>query len=456
MGYSSSTYQTSIARFARYAGILGLVFIASLLESPNAEAQTTRFGARAGSRFVNPGSTTQRRPLRRRSTSVAQVYSEPASDFNYQLDADPTDESALLALLASEEDADLVPVGYCDNSSDCACDDCYCGDSIEADCGCNSCCDDCCEPSCGMAGGGFGGGAGYPAWFAGAEFTFVKPRFSENVAFTTLDDDGAGTRTFTDTEFDYDLEMSPRVWLGAAFTDAWSWRCTYWQFDQSPATETTSPPANGNGSISHPNFSVENPQFADVDLTTNVPTDIYTTSSDLNAYTIDIEAVKNSQLNRWLLGVAGGVRYASTEQSYSATLNDGTANTDQLDYTQELEGIGPTISLSGMRPFYERIHLVCAARGSLLFGDGVSRFDAVEDLTGAPETTIRVTNREDLLPIGEARIGFEWMSRRTAGGTRWLVSTAMEGQIWGNAGNASNANGDLGFYGFSLGAGFLR
>lgn len=454
MGCSSIANLILSALHARLATILGLLLCAPLLLAPNAEAQNSRFGARAGSRFVNPENSNQRRPYRRRSTSVAQTYSEPESDFNYQLDADPSDQSALLALLDSDQDSDLIAIGY--NSGDCACEDCYCGDGISSGCCGDSCCGGCCEPSCGLAGGGFGAAAAAPTLFAGAEFTFVKPRYSENVAFTTLDDNGAGTRTFTDTEFDYDLEMSPRVWLGAAFTDAWSWRCTYWQFDQSPATETTSPPANGNGSISHPNFSVENPQFADVDLTTNVPTDIYTTSSDLNAYTIDIEAVKNSQLNRWLLGVAGGVRYASTQQSYNATLNDGTDDTDQLDYTQELEGFGPTISLSGMRPFYERIHLVCAARGSLLFGDGVSRFNAVEDLTGAPQTTLRVTNREDLLPVGEARIGFEWMSRRGASGTRWLFSTAMEGQIWGNAGNASDESGDLGFYGFSLGAGFLR
>ncbi len=296
----------------------------------------------------------------------------------------------------------------------------------------------------------------YPTWFAGVEFTFVKPRFSENVAFSTLDDDGAGLRTFTDTEFDYDMEMSPRAWLGAAFTNSWSWRCTYWQFDQSPSTASTSPPANGNGEITHPNFNVDDPNFADVDLSTTVPTDVYTAASDLDAYTIDIEAVKNARINRWLLGVAGGVRYASTTQSYNATLSDGAAVTDQLDYSQEIEGIGPTISLSGMRPLYNRLNIVCAARGSLLFGDGVSRFTAVEDLLGAPATTVRVTNREDLLPIGEARLGLEWMSQRTSRNFQWLLTTAMEGQIWGNAGNSYNESADLGFFGFSVGAGILR
>ncbi len=452
MGYFSLARNASSSRVSRGAITILVLFAAVSVQATVAEAQSSRFGVRAGSRFVSADNGTSRRPYRRRQAPVVQQVHQAEPDFDYRLDDGSYDGLESLALVDTE-DSELMPAGFCEESYDCCCDECGCGDYVEA-----PCCGGCCEPSCGVAGAGFGAGgwSNYPTWFAGVEFTFVKPRFSENVAFSTLDDDGAGLRTFTDTEFDYDLEMSPRAWIGAAFSDSWSWRCTYWQFDQSPATASTSPPANGNGEITHPNFNVDDPNFADVDLSTTVPTDVFTAASDLDAYTIDIEAVKNARINRWLLGVAGGVRYASTTQSYNASLSDGTAVTDQLDYSQEIEGIGPTISLSGLRPLYNRVNIVCAARGSLLFGDGVSRFTAVEDLLGAPATTVRVTSRDDLLPIGEARLGLEWMSQRTPRNIQWLLSTAMEGQIWGNAGNSYNESADLGFFGFSVGAGILR
>lgn len=454
VGCFSLKLTLSSSRILRGAILVGLICAVMLPLASSANAQSSRFGARAGSRFTGE---TSRRPYRRRQPQLEQQYEEVESDFDYRMDSASSEEGDSLAMFGSQ-DSELMPAGFCTGSADCGCGDCIGSSCCDEGCCDDSCCGGCCEPSCGVAGGGYGpiGLGYYPTWFAGAEFSFVKPRFSQNVAFTSIDDNGAGTRLFTDTEFDYDLEMTPRVWLGAAFAESWSWRCTYWQFDQSPATEIASPAAGGNSFITHPNFGTSSPEFTDVDLTTNVPTDVYTAASDLNAYSIDIEAVKNSRLSGWLLGVAGGMRYVSTEQNYNATLSDGVDVTDQLDYTQELEGFGPTISLSGMRPIFHRVNIVCAARGSLLFGDGVSRFNAVEDLGGTNETTIRVTNREDLLPIGEARLGLEWMSQKSSRSYRWLLTTAMEGQIWGNAGNATSETADLGFFGFNLGAGILR
>ncbi len=82
-----------------------------------------------------------------------------------------------------------------------------------------------------------------------------------------------------------------------------------------------------------------------------------------------------------------------------------------------------------------------------------------EDIDLAPNdlTTTRTTNRMDLLPISEARIGVQWMSRKQRGsGMQWMLSSAMEGQLWSGAGNASSEDADLGFFGFSVGAGFAR
>jgi hypothetical protein len=289
---------------------------------------------------------------------------------------------------------------------------------------------------------------GGASWTAGFEWSFVSPRYSQNVAYTTLNSDGNNNDLFSDTEFDYDFELTPRVWIERSLGDRWSWRLTWWQFDHQPGALATSPPANGFGEITHP-------AFPEVDISTTIPTDTFSASSRLQAYTIDLEAMQQSCVNGWNLGVGGGVRYASLEQGYLAQLEDGGNNIlGQIDYQHELEGVGPTMALSARRPLLRDVQLVCAARGSVLFGESESRLEASEDTT--PSTTVRTTGRDDLLSIGEARIGLEWLSAPRRGGWQWLLSTSMEGQIWGNVGSAANETDDLGFFGMSVGAGFTH
>ncbi|MEQ8838677.1 MAG: hypothetical protein RID07_17865, partial [Lacipirellulaceae bacterium] len=79
-----------------------------------------------------------------------------------------------------------------------------------------------------------------------------------------------------------------------------------------------------------------------------------------------------------------------------------------------------------------------------------------EDLDlSTPFTTTRTTLRDDLLSIGEARVGLQWLGDVHDNGLQWMFSTAMEGQIWGNAGSASSEDADLGFFGFNVGGGVM-
>ena len=464
-----------------YFFLLGLVQLAA-----PTQAQISRYGPRAGSNFsvgANRIGHISRRPNRRR---------QPAPKFDYRIDSN---EAALARNEESNEpfaseEAELGsvdPAGFCDGvgscdlEAGCGCEDscepgCGCDDYSEPGCGCDDYCtgsggcDGYCEPACGCddsgcsvygsGSGGCSGGYGTcglsrgPSWQIGFEWSFVKPRYSENVAYTTMTGDGANNSTFSDTEFDYDLELSPRVWAEVSVNDNWGWRLSYWQYDHSPSNTSTSPNANGFGEITHPSFG-------DVDISTTIPTDTFFASSKLNAYTIDLEALKQGRVCGWQLGVGGGMRYASVEQEYSARLrntNTGNVLRGQIDYSHALDGFGPTMSLLAKRPLVRSLNLVCAARGSLLFGSGSSRMVAGEDLDLAnPFTTTQLTSRDDLLPIGEARVGLEWLSpKKRSRSWQWMLSTAMEGQTWGNAGNASSETADLGFFGFNFGAGFLR
>lgn len=326
-------------------------------------------------------------------------------------------------------------------------------------------CADCCGPiagcgdlvGCGSAGcevadcGGcvVGGGCAPATFYSGFEFTFVKPRFERNVAFSTLVGDGAGNDVFTETEFDYDLELTPRVFLGWRHCDGVGLRATWWHFDNDAAPAVGSPVDTGFGRISHP-------EFEDVDISTGDFEDLFTGTSHLNAYSIDLEATMETEFCGWDLGVAGGIRYAFAEQGYLAEVESDGANARIIDgrisYLQSIEGIGPTISLSASRPLTCRASLFCKARGSLLYGDGESRLSAQEDaLTGGgfTFTTNRTTNRDDVLSIAEMQLGFRWQGGEPCYTFRPFLTMAMEGQVWNGAGSATSADGTLGFFGFA-------
>jgi hypothetical protein len=93
------------------------------------------------------------------------------------------------------------------------------------------------------------------------------------------------------------------------------------------------------------------------------------------------------------------------------------------------------------------------ARGALLFGDAESRLDAVEDQDlDVSFATQRITERDDLLPVAEMQVGFQW-TPPTCGVWCPYLHLAMEGQLWNGAGNASSEDGNLGFYGLNLALG---
>lgn len=324
-------------------------------------------------------------------------------------------------------------------------------DSSVPECGCEDPCTGCGDISCGdpCCGDVVTCSPLTPCIYAGFQAVFVKPRFEDNVAFTVRESDGASFDTLTDTEFDYDMEFSPRVFLGWQRANGIGMRVSWWQFDHSPGAESANPPANGFGEITHP-------PFGDVDISSNIPTDTFSAASDLNAYALDLEATKQVNFPSWQLGIGGGVRYALAEQSYNAQLrNTGGVLRGDIDYSHSIEGIGPTISLNAYRPWTPQFGGFCNARGSVLFGDGESQLEAGEDLDLANSfTTTRATRRDDLLSIAELQVGVLWQGALTRG--RLLTpfaSAAMEGQVWEGAGNATSEEGSLGFFGFSCGAG---
>ncbi len=284
-------------------------------------------------------------------------------------------------------------------------------------------------------------------WSAGVEFTFLKPHFDSNVAFTTLNGDGATMESFTETNFDYDRELAPRVWIEGLQCSSLGVRAGYWQFDHPARSNLASPPANGFGRLT-------TPPFGTVDLSTSVPNSTLATASGINAYSIDLETTKSFDAGAWSWLATAGLRYAEVDQQYNAVLRNAAGNIQgTIDYSQMVQGFGPTVSLRTQRPFTPQLALFGFARGAVLAGDGESTLSAVEDQDLDTELiTSRTSERDDLLPIGEMQVGLQW-TPPCPGIWHPYLHVALEGQVWGGAGNASSSTGNLGFFGFNVALG---
>lgn len=311
------------------------------------------------------------------------------------------------------------------------------------------------EPcDCGGCGGGLvGDGCGCTGvggcgiMTVGVELSFLQPYFESNPAATMLSGDGDTFESFTDIEFDFGTELSPRVWLEYSANNQMGIRAVWWDFDHGADPVSASPDDNGFGRIS-------NPDFGDIDLSTTVPGSTYNTTTDLHAWTLDIEGTRTFTGGCWKWLAAAGVRYAEIDQTYISDLQSAAGDLQgRIDYSHRSEGFGPTVFLRAQRPILPGISLFGSARGSLLYGDSASTLDAVEDLDLDDQLrTLRLTGRDDLLPIGEVQVGLQVSP---PGGAVWrpYLHVALEGQHWAGAGNASSEDGSLGFFGFNVALG---
>ncbi len=287
-------------------------------------------------------------------------------------------------------------------------------------------------------------------WLAGADLVLLRPFFSHNPAFTVMQADGTSFENFTDTNFTYDLAMSPRIWLEYRSANDFGVRTQFWQSDQGSKAAATSPPANGFGRVIPPTFD-------GVDISSTIPTERFSANSGLQAYYVDAEVTKRGSFSSWDVVGSAGLRYASVEQHYTAQLRTGAgALAGLLDLQHRIEGIGPTLAIETRRPLFSGLTLFASGRGSLLFGQSQATFVGGEDLDLAtPFHTTYHSSQDSLLPIGEMQLGGEWWSPTSSVG-QFFVRSALETQFWNSVGSASSENGNLGLIGFSLGVGLVR
>lgn len=290
------------------------------------------------------------------------------------------------------------------------------------------------------------GSRGALAFALGVEGVYIRPQFERNPAFTTVTS-STSSATFADSEFEYDYEITPRIWGAIQSGNGLGLRGSYWQFEHDAPTLTGTVPAGG---------SIILPQFGDFDVPFTNPGDVVSAATWLDTQAFDVDITMSGCIGGWDLLAGLGARYAEIEQGYQGEqrLANG-AIEGTLNYSHKNKGIGPTLTLAIRRPIKEQLALFCAGRYSLLYGDATSSLTAVDSPYGGnPFTFYRNTDRNDLLPIGEIKIGLDWMSAESSMG-RFFLRGAFEGQLWSGAGNASSESGDLGFFGGTIGGGVI-
>lgn len=292
-----------------------------------------------------------------------------------------------------------------------------------------------------------------PSWgglYAGFEGTILEPRVGSVVfpaSSITLDGVPLPIESFT-FEPDYDFELSPRVWVGYKGVAGFGIRGRWWYFDHSGAG----------------NFDIEDlPEGAMVDLDGDMLLDdslALSLHSDLRMNVIDLEGTQDGQFHNWDFQVSGGVRYAKIDYDLIGTITGSIDPppappefTHTLSALSEFEGFGPTIGVSGRRPFvaFDGLAFLVNVRLAFLFGDSEASFGDPDMITSLPDGVVF----EDSVQAWEAQIGFEY-SRQLASGARLFGGAFLEGQVWEWGFPTGITGDDLGFVGPTFTVGLAR
>ena len=220
--------------------------------------------------------------------------------------------------------------------------------------------------------------------FAEGGFYMLHPYFSANPAYSTSHRQGAALSSQSTTTFDYEVEFSPRVALGLSCENGLGFRASWWRFEQHEKfPNVLSQDATLNTTISTPmipgvpGFTSPGP----VAKTLKIFNDHLAFENHLGTQVWDWEATWKSQIGRWELVTAGGVRYAYLSQGYQAfRFNSGSRkvgtstikliqDSDELLAGHNFSGVGPTMALELRRPLGQTgFTLYATAQGSVVFG----------------------------------------------------------------------------------------
>lgn len=306
----------------------------------------------------------------------------------------------------------------------------------------------------------------------GAAMYILSPYFDGNPAFTTTTGIGSNAPNQSTTDFTWNYNLTPAVWLGWLNENGWGVRGHYFFYDQRSRVATASlnpdqaltssivPPANLASPAGSPSFGSPG-----VILGNGLGQDNLAFDSTLRIHAADVEACQLVTGYGLFALISGGGRYLNMSQSYRATLNNqasGATELQQLQFTHDFNGGGPTLDLVAGYQLGERpVFLFGDIRGSFLVGGSRSARNFILNVND-PNNAVggnqfanptADARRSVTLPIIELELGVQiapvLMSRPLH------IRAGAVHQTYFGAGSASQASGNLSLFGGQVSAGFL-
>jgi hypothetical protein len=270
---------------------------------------------------------------------------------------------------------------------------------------------------------------GLADFYAGYSFAFTKLHLKESFEAQVFD---LGTLTQRLVPFEYDYELTPRIWVGLRNQAGIGFRSSYWSFDhQSSGFEFINStglqvPVATSTSVIFP-AAISGSGFGDT----------LTVGSSVKASTLDFEGTYATNMGVLSTEFGGGIRYARSDQNSNATVTPGpTGSFARLNWQRVFEGIGPAFSANGTLPIGNRgFYGVGGANASFLFGEKAIRRAVVNDSTppanlGLP--LLLFEEADEISGIYGLRIGLG-LRRQTVLGDAFVEGT-YEGQLWTDLG----------------------
>lgn len=277
---------------------------------------------------------------------------------------------------------------------------------------------------------------------AGFEFGWLQPRFSENVAAIVTRP--TGNRVLA---YDFEHELTPRVWVGIENCNRVGLRAGYWYFETDAPTgvyQATAGYAPISRTIVGASGGLSRTAVANVG-------DAMTTNHHLEAKTIELELTKRIVHRRGDWTTALGLQYAKVDQRSHAVATDGVgALTELVCQDILIDGFGPTLAAACNHRLFccdgplGGLGIYGHGRTSLLFGRTEQEIVLV---TGGGAGLAEDDHQQDsFLPIISVGGGLRWMSQPRGFGSIEL-KTGYRGESWFSVGGPSDFDSNLGFHG---------
>ncbi len=273
--------------------------------------------------------------------------------------------------------------------------------------------DSMCEP---CNSGPCNGGPGL--WFGGAEYRYIRPTFSEAVAFAVVTDSFVGgfQRQVVAEELSFDYDSSSRFYLGLHIGDFQDIRFSYWNLDMGVNVAG----AAGAGQTLVDPFG--NLGAAGSSINTNA-------SINMNVFDLEYLQTMNFPCQQVDFVYSAGLRFANVKQDYDSTIRTaGNVLTSAGVFTADFDGVGPYFSLAGSTSHSRQFSLLAKGGAALLIGS----YDVASGVT-IPGVAVGGQSAERIraVPILEGELGGVWRPS-----DQFTVSVGWLFQAWFNIGTS--------------------